>query len=67
VIGRFRAALEHRGIGTGGWWQRQLDLCLIGVMATFSWEKALGGDGELAWWEQAAAVAAARQHLPVPR
>jgi hypothetical protein len=48
VIGRFRAALEDRGIGTGGWWQRQFDLCLIGVMATFGWEKALGDTGELA-------------------
>jgi hypothetical protein len=65
VIGRFRAALEDRGIGTGGWWQRQLDLCLIGVMATFGWEKALGDTGELAWWEQAAADAATRQHIPI--
>ena len=51
VIGRFRAALEQHGIDTGGWWQRQLDLCLIGIMATFGWEKALGDADELAWWE----------------
>jgi hypothetical protein len=66
VIGRFRAALEHRGIGTGGWWQQQLDLCLIGVMATFGWEKALGDADELSWWEAAAAGAATRQHIPIP-
>jgi hypothetical protein len=67
VIDRFRAALEQQGTGTGGWWQRQLDLCLIGVMATFGWEKALGDEGELAWWEAAAAAAATRQHIPIPR
>ena len=51
----------------GGWWQQQLDLCMIGVMATFGWEKALGDEDELAWWEQAAAGAATRQHIPIPR
>ena len=66
VISRFRAALEDRGIGTGSWWQQQLDLCLIGVMATFGWEKALGDPAELSWWEEAAAAAATRQRIPVP-
>jgi hypothetical protein len=66
VIDRFRAALEHHGIDTGGWWQQQLDLCMIGVMATFGWEKALGDAGELAWWEEAAAGAATRQGIPDP-
>ena len=37
-----------------------VDLCLIGVMATFGWEKALGDAGELGWWEDAVAHAAAR-------
>jgi hypothetical protein len=67
VIDRFRTALEQHGIGTDSWWQQQLDLCMIGVMATFGWEKALGDHGELAWWEEAAAAAAARQHITVPR
>jgi hypothetical protein len=67
VIDRFRAALEHRGIDTGSWWQRQLDLCMIGVMATFGWEKALGDTGELSWWEATAAGAATRQRIPIPR
>jgi len=66
VISRFRAALEDCGIGTGSWWQQQLDLCLIGVMATFGWEKALGDAAELSWWEEAAAAAATRQRIPVP-
>jgi hypothetical protein len=34
-------------------------------MATFGWEKALGDEGELAWWEAAAAAAATRQHIPI--
>ena len=32
VISRFRAALEHHGIDTGNWWQRQLDLCMITIL-----------------------------------
>jgi hypothetical protein len=66
VIARFRAALEQHGIDTGSWWQQQLDLCTIGVMATFGWEKALGDAAELAWWDPAAAVAATRQGIPMP-
>jgi hypothetical protein len=66
VISRFRAALEDCGIDTGNWWQQQLDLCVIGSMATFGWEKALGDAGELAWWEEAVADAATRQRIPVP-
>jgi hypothetical protein len=60
VISRFRAALEERGIDTGGWWQRQLDLCMIGIMATFGWEKALGDAEELGWWQRRVTEAAAR-------
>ena len=66
AISRFRAALEHHGIGTGSWWHQQLDLCLIGIMAAFGWEKALGDAGELSWWEARIADAAARQHIPIP-
>jgi aminoglycoside phosphotransferase (APT) family kinase protein len=48
----YRAALERHGIASGAWWDRQLDLCLVGAMVQFGWEKALGGyDDELAWWE----------------
>jgi hypothetical protein len=67
AISRFRAALEGHGIATAGWWEEQLDLCLIGIMATFGWEKALGDAGELAWWEARVVGAAARQHISLPR
>ena len=63
VISRFRAALEERGIDTASWWQVQLDMCMIGIMAVFGWEKALGDAGELAWWHDAAAGAAARRGI----
>jgi hypothetical protein len=66
AIARFRAALESHGIATAAWWQEQLDLCLIGIMATFGWEKALGDAGELSWWEARVAGAVARQHIPLP-
>ena len=65
VISRFRAALEERGINTGRWWQEQLDLCMIGIMVTFGWEKALGDPGELAWWQDRVAEAAARRGIAV--
>jgi len=60
AIGRYRTSLEACGISTTPWWERQLDLCMIGIMATFGWEKALGDAGELAWWEDQIATAAAR-------
>ena len=66
AIDRFRAALEASGVATGSWWDAQLDLCLIAIMATFGWEKALGDDGELSWWESRVAGAAARQNIPIP-
>jgi hypothetical protein len=66
AIERFRTALEGHGIATGGWWAAQLDLCLIGIMATFGWEKALGDPAELAWWEAAVTGAAGRQGIAIP-
>jgi Phosphotransferase enzyme family len=65
AIDRFRSALEVSGVTTGSWWNAQLDLCLIGMMATFGWEKALGDDAELAWWEARVAKAAAQQGIPI--
>lgn len=50
----FRAALERHGVSTGGWWERQLSLCLLGAVVQFGWEKALGDGDELAWWCRAA-------------
>ncbi len=50
TIDAFRAALERHGVATEGWWERQLDLCLLGALVQFGWEKALGDDDELRWW-----------------
>lgn len=61
AIDVYRAALERRGIDTGEWWDRQLDLALLGALVQFGWEKALGGyDEELAWWEERAVRGASR-------
>lgn len=58
IVG-YRDALERHGVDTGGgWWERQLALCLLGALVQFGWEKALGGyDDELAWWEERAVLA----------
>jgi hypothetical protein len=45
-----RVSLEDRGIETAMWWERQLDLCLLGGLVQFGWEKTLGPDEELEWW-----------------
>ena len=67
TIGRFRADLERHGIDTAGWFDVQFDLCVIGIMVTFGWEKALGDEGELRWWEQQVSDAANRQSIELPR
>jgi hypothetical protein len=67
AIDRYRAALEASGVGTAPWWERQLDLCMIGIMATFGWEKALGDAGELRWWEDRIAGAVARCEIRAGR
>jgi len=67
AIERFRAAIEANGIATASWWDTQLDLCLIAIMATFGWEKALGDGRELSWWETQVTNAAKRQGIPIPR
>ena len=54
TIARYRERLEHHGVDTAEWWDRQLGLCLLGMAGLFAWEKAVGDDVELAWWEQAA-------------
>ena len=61
------AELEEHGVDTGRWWERQLDLCLIAIMATFGWEKALGDDDELDWWHNRVTEAAARRGIAVGR
>jgi hypothetical protein len=54
AIARYRSRLEHYGVDTTGWWDRQLGLSLVGMAAVFAWEKAVGEAAELDWWEQAA-------------
>ena len=49
AIDRYAAGLRRRGIGTAPWFDQQLALALLGITATFAWEKALGGDTELRW------------------
>jgi len=50
AIDALRASLEQRGITTTVWWEPQVDLCLLGALVQFGWEKALGDDEELGWW-----------------
>jgi hypothetical protein len=53
TIAAYRNALEQHGLDTTDWFERQLGLCLVGIMATFAWEKAVGDEHELRWWETA--------------
>ena len=51
AIVTYRDALEAEGITTEPWWDRQLALCLLGVMLQLGWEKANDAQGdERAWW-----------------
>ncbi len=58
TIDYYRGRLEHHGVDTTGWWDRQLGLSLVGMAAAFAWEKAVGDPAELAWWETAALAGA---------
>ena len=60
TIAAYRDRLEHRGIDTSEWFDRQLSLSLLAMMATMSWEKAVGDEDELRWWERAALEGAAQ-------
>jgi hypothetical protein len=51
VLDAYRVALERHRIDTAPWFERQLALCLVGVMLQLGWEKASDDTGdELAWW-----------------
>lgn len=54
TIERYRVALESHGVDTAEWFERQLGLSLLGMATVFAWEKAVGDQTELDWWEQAA-------------
>jgi hypothetical protein len=53
-VAAFRAALARHGLEAGDWFDVQLALCMLGITATFGWEKALGPNDELDWWARAA-------------
>jgi hypothetical protein len=54
AIDAYRASLETHGIDTRPWWDRQLALCLLGMMVDLAWNKAFDAEGdELRWWADA--------------
>ncbi len=59
TIARYRERLEAHGVSTADWWERQLGLSLVGMAAIFAWEKAVGDQEELDWWERVALDGAA--------
>jgi hypothetical protein len=51
VLDAYRVALERHHIDTAPWFERQLALCLVGVMLQLGWEKSSDDTGDdLAWW-----------------
>ena len=56
---RRRARAPRRSTPSRGG-TRQLALCLLGAVLQMGWEKALGDDDELAWWDERAADAIER-------
>jgi hypothetical protein len=55
----YREALERHGIATDGWFDRQLELSLLGAFVQLGWNKVHDAD-ELAWWADHAIAAAER-------
>jgi hypothetical protein len=51
TIAAYRAALERRGIATADWWDSAVRLCATAQMCMMGWEKAVGDEDELRWWE----------------
>jgi hypothetical protein len=49
TVTTYRARLEAHGVQTAGWWDRQLDLALLGAFLQLGWSKT-GDRTELAWW-----------------
>jgi Phosphotransferase enzyme family len=51
AVAAYRSSLERYHIDTAPWWDRQLALCLLGIMLDLGWNKACDDAGdELAWW-----------------
>jgi hypothetical protein len=58
TIASYRESLERCGVDTSAWWDRQLGLSLLAMAASMAWEKAVGDEAELAWWQDAAVAGA---------
>ncbi|HEY3008032.1 MAG TPA: hypothetical protein VGJ63_08200 [Micromonosporaceae bacterium] len=49
AAGALRDALERGGLPTAGWWDRQLELALVGGFVQLGWSKT-NDPAELGWW-----------------
>jgi len=49
AIAQYRDGLTRRGVSTQDWWDRQLDLALLGAFVQLGWSKA-ADPAELGWW-----------------
>jgi hypothetical protein len=58
TIKSYRESLTEYGIDTAGWWERQLELALLGGFLQLGWSKT-GDPVELAWWVDRAVPVAA--------
>jgi hypothetical protein len=54
AIDAYRSSLETCGVHTDAWFERQLELCLLGGFAQLGWSKT-HDDAELGWWADRAA------------
>jgi hypothetical protein len=57
AIEAYRDALETHGVVTEAWFERQLQLCLLGGFVQLGWSKTHDAD-ELGWWAEIACTAA---------
>lgn len=51
AIGALRDALERGGLSTAQWWDRQLELALLGAFVQLGWSKT-HDPAELGWWTE---------------
>ena len=49
TVAAYRTSLERRGVATTPWWDRQLELALLGAFVQLGWSKT-ANPAELAWW-----------------
>jgi hypothetical protein len=49
AVRSYREALERAGVATAGWFDRQLELALLGAFCMLGWSKT-GDAAELGWW-----------------